>query len=241
MNDLHVYTVSTAPLAEVPLSKRARPDIMLASAAAFGVDLHVELTPAVGTSRMRHKIVGARVVLERLPPDDILLMSDGWDVFFSGNAAGILEEYRKLDSPVVISGECRLFPRLDEFANYPEAPTKYRYCNSGGIIGTVREYRELHDHYLATERWDPDWGCQRLWHSAFLARPDLLAIDYQCRIFQTLAQPDNGTPPTADLHFVDGRIHNRDTGSTPYLVHGNGPRTQLAVQLWEKQKAALQN
>jgi len=235
--NLHVYTISTQPLDTVPLTRINRPDVMLASCIRFGVPLEVEVVASVDAGRLqRHKVTGLRNILRRLPDDDVLLYTDGWDAFFASPLGGVLQAYATFGTPVVFSAEHNLHPVVPDLKDvYPPSSTRYRYLNSGGAIGVVGALRELHDKWLREDQLAPDFDDQYHWHRAFIGERHLISLDHHCRIFQTLSSRGRRTSPMHDLHVVNGRVYNRDTDSTPYIVHGNGNRrTKLAVQLWDQ-------
>lgn len=125
---------------------------------------------------------------------------------------------------------CWPLPHLEPL--YPPSPTRWRFLNSGGYLAEI-DY--LGDYLLAgaDAGLTPDQTAgsdglrfeDQAWFShKFLADRANCRLDVRCKVFQTLG---SGVV-TADRHWsetfdiADGRVRNRETGTVPLFLHGNG-------------------
>ena len=57
------------------------------------------------------------------------------------------------------------------------------------------------------------------WYGAhYLAKDSVITLDHDCRVFQNLIGRT-----VDDFEWQDGKWRNKSTGSTPVVLHGNGP------------------
>ncbi len=144
-----------------------------------------------------------------------VLMADAYDSILVRDADAILETFARLGHPLVASAETNCWPDAAKAEAYPPAPTRYRYLNAGGWIAE-RCYALTLFERLGVPRL-ADWvDDQRFLTDAFLADPSILRLDTRCELFQTLEGA------SGDLVYRDG-IYNRETGTYPSVIHGNGP------------------
>jgi hypothetical protein len=99
---------------------------------------------------LSQKLEAAMWYASQLPPDDVLMFTDAFDVMFTNSPSHILQEYLSFqdsstampphDVDIIFAGECGCWPHvmIDHgrpcFDSYPPAPTPYRYLNSGTWI-----------------------------------------------------------------------------------------------------------
>lgn len=113
-----------------------------------------------------------------------ILFCDGYDVVFASSLSSIVDSFLSFPSPIVFSAErgCWPDPKLETL--YPTAPTPYRFLNSGLWIGEIAHVRPILKHLLQTsysQKCD-----QRMFTKLFLTDAAPIALDYYCRLFQSL-------------------------------------------------------
>lgn len=154
-----------------------------------------------------------------------VLFTDAFDSVILKPAGLIMEEYKALNFPLVMSAEANCFPASPLHKFYPEAPTRYRYVNSGGWIGDAEYMRDLL-HSLSAACLPDTLNDQGVLADYYISRPDSMRLDHQCRIFQCLFAADE------DLFFDGTAIKNVVTGSQPAVIHGNGGTDMTQVLRW---------
>lgn len=159
---------------------------------------------------------------------EYLLFTDSWDLVFATHPNEIMDKYLSFGADIVINAEQNMFPAdyAEGFAKL-EAPTKYRYLNSGFIVGkteailTCLEAMDLPN--VKGDHWDEERKCmehpddQRMWQKIFLEQPVSIALDHYCILSQTLHDANIN-----EFDFSEERIKNKVTNSYPCVFHFNG-------------------
>ena len=148
---------------------------------------------------------------------DIALFTDGYDTIFAEGLEPILTKFRRIGSPILFSAEANCYPGgpgLNE-ADYPPAPTRYRFLNSGGWIAELPVMLALLRRAGAA-RVRPNRCDQAGWTRAYLAGNSGIQLDHHCEIFQCLFLS------TQDLKRKGRRPRNTATGTLPSVIHANG-------------------
>lgn len=157
-----------------------------------------------------------------------IIFTDCWDLVFAAEPDEIIEMYRIMNIPIVISSEANCFPD-DLKAEFDERkpPTKYKYLNSGFICGETEailyclEKMDLpnmqDDHYDPIKQCNVHPNDQFFWQQIAIKYPELITLDYKQILSQTLhgESIDN-------FDFSKARIKNNLTGSYPCTFHFNG-------------------
>lgn len=156
-----------------------------------------------------------------------IIFTDSWDVVFCTSPMEIMERYISFNFPIVVSCERNCFPDdLKSEYDKLEAPTPYKYLNSGFIVGeteailAVLEAMDLpnqpEDHRRA-DGTNFHLNDQSLWLEQGIKRRDLVTLDYYQTLSQTLHE---GKIEEFDLS--EKRIRNKITNSYPCTFHFNG-------------------
>lgn len=157
-----------------------------------------------------------------------IIFADCWDLVFAAQTKEIMERYLSFDCPIVISCEKNCFPddlkdNFDEIA----APTRYKYLNSGFIVGETEavlaclEAMDLPN--LPNDYYDPIKQCnvhpndQFEWMKIFVKQPVPICLDYYQALSQTLHDAN-----IDEFDFSEKRIKNKLTNSYPCSFHFNG-------------------
>lgn len=153
--------------------------------------------------------------------EEMVLYCDA-DTFFLRDSQAILEGYESYSSPpMLFSAEKSCYPHwLREIVDkYPEAPTPWRFINSGHILAD-RKYMIDRIEWMLREYEKRDFSDsdQSYWSMAMIEGELCAKIDHHCRLFQTLS--DNSADTVFQLE--DGRYFNQFTATYPCAVHFNG-------------------
>jgi len=144
-----------------------------------------------------------------------VLYSDGWDAFFTGPLAEIIDKYEKKPCPPILaSAFYQLGNVSDAQKDYPncfDPEIRYRYVNRGGYIAEIPAIIEAFERMLAQPNLTGDDCLEwyRGWKDGWF-RPKL---DSDCAIFQIADD---------DIRIMNLRIYNSYTGSFPCIWHHSG-------------------
>lgn len=189
--------------------------------------LPIEFVPNLiaWTGSFYAKAYGVNEFIKSLPDDDIIVLLDGYDVLpFNGctleTLRNAVETNFDLDK-VTFNAETNCFPLSELAQKYPAAPGKWRYLNAGLYAGKVSAVKRMYTAVLGDiVRVGDDQHALSL---LFLSRPDLLALDYECRVFQSLYNGSVGAGVNMPDFVIAGTtIRNKQFDTTPLLFHGNG-------------------
>ena len=157
--------------------------------------------------------------LEKIHDDDIVLFTDGYDVFYADNLDTITERFLDFGHDVLFSGEMICWPHADVADQFPDAPTRFKYINSGTYIGRAKELKKIMNH-APIEHHEDD---QAYIHSLYFECIYDIAIDYECYIFQTNFE---------EVKKLGSQLHNPETECCPCIYHGNGG--ERALEFFQK-------
>ncbi|RLB60631.1 MAG: hypothetical protein DRH08_15105 [Deltaproteobacteria bacterium] len=165
--------------------------------------------------------------LEKLPDNEIVFLTDGYDTAFLCGVDEIMRKWEKFNAPLVISAEVNCRPDKALKDSYPRSSVPAPYLNSGGIIGHVDVLRETHQKVREINCRGPyAWSNQYRWTRFFLENPDLIKLDHQSEIFFCAASPpDKRTwdPGYWETNLFDGERIRLEHGARPCQLHFNGP------------------
>lgn len=186
---------------------------------------------------LSQKLEAAQSYSSSLPPQDVILFVDAFDVMFtkSANAPHLLSAFNALNASILFSAECGCWPHVIEkdgtaicLTQYPASPTPYRYLNSGSWMGLagpasamLGEVQRLAGGNFATA------NDQKLVADMFMSGKYGIKLDYHTSVFQamhmTLDPPLPYCDPMQDLALGrDGHWINVRTRNTPAVFHFNG-------------------
>ena len=182
-----------------------------------------------GSRRFGIKLLEVYNFLKRdnLKDNDIILFSDAYDVYYSGNKSTIIERFNKMNKPIVFGGEQCCYPDASKSSLYPTTNSPFRYLNSGLFIGRVYALRESMKDYVYLDDTDD----QLWWTNKFLERQDLIELDYNNLLFLNCVWLNK-----EDLIIYEDKVTFRN-GNTPQLTHGNGPSKELIEPLLKYAKS----
>lgn len=162
-------------------------------------------------------------LVERERDYDFVLLVDGFDTVFAAGLREIMRAYTAMKTPFLMSAETNCWPPVDPGPDqYPPAPTRYRYVNSGGYICKIDYLIPLMTELGVTSL--PDYRSdQQFWAGVYVWGRTEMRLDVYCRVFQCLWDAQG------DLTF-GRKIINHTTRSTPCIIHGNGRTDMTGVK-----------
>ncbi|MEM3062447.1 MAG: hypothetical protein QW303_02725 [Nitrososphaerota archaeon] len=167
-----------------------------------------------GTIGGGQKIIEALEIIRNMD-NKLIIICDTYDIVPVARMAEILEKYITICRKnnvfrIVASSEVGCWPDKSLANSYPEVDTKYKYLNSGAIMG----YRDdIYQILSKTSIGDAD-DDQLYLTKEFLSGSNII-LDYQCELFQTLYMVED------DIVIRGNRIYNKYTNSYPSFIHGN--------------------
>jgi len=169
---------------------------------------------------------------KKLKPNDILMHLDAYDTYVVAHAPEVLEKFYKMDANIVVSTEVNLAPNHELDSRkavieniYPTAPNRFRWINSGTYVGYAGAITNLlssmpDDFHCDMPTGDKTSSCddQRCFHTHFIKEKDKhnMKLDYNQDIFHCMWDVYN-------FSIDKKRRLKSETGSTPCILHGNGP------------------
>jgi hypothetical protein len=141
--------------------------------------------------------------------DELVLFTDAYDVRILGTPVEIAERFETFGAKIVLSTEKNCYPHEGAAALYGRGP----YVNSGGIVGIVRDLRQVlvdvADDVVCRANDQAVWTWIYLKHRGWR-----VALDVRSDIFQSLFLAHADIDPHT--------LRNIRTGTLPLVWHGNG-------------------
>ena len=168
--------------------------------------------------------------------DEIVCLTDSRDVLYMSDESTIyntfIENFDK--DTIVFNGETQCFPEPEFAELHPHQNKKYKYLNSGCVIGSrltlLEAAKKAIKLYEKTEINDDQFLIQKLLIDNKL--DGKITLDYECKIFQCVWDNDWGRSNNFDLIYSKDGIYNRLTETNPLIFHFPGPTTTDS-QVWK--------
>lgn len=210
---LHVFTVAS--------DQNHHLERLLRSTQRFGIDLTILGLgqPYQGNGQ---KIAFILEHLRQLPPDDLFLFVDAYDVIFLTGISELLETYRSHYDGALVFGAERNFGMyswddLYQYLRYPIKGKFFRFLNSGTIMGPVKKGIDLYDGFTMkpTDKMD-----QLRTIRYFIKNPKALVLDCDHRLFGVTGGRIG--LEEQDYRLENGRLYSVPTDSWPCVFHVPG-------------------
>jgi len=153
--------------------------------------------------------------ISKLPDDDIVFYCDGYDVFVVDHLDEFLYRYAEINHKVIFAAEQYCWPvdnseeqKALVSKNSPDLDTKYKYLNSGVLIGRVSELKSIFSDPIENDG-DDQLYCQE----KYLSEKYDIVIDTDCYMFQCHEE---------EVYQQKGLLFNPLTRCYNLLYHGNG-------------------
>uniref|UniRef100_A0A1B6LRI1 procollagen-lysine 5-dioxygenase n=1 Tax=Graphocephala atropunctata TaxID=36148 RepID=A0A1B6LRI1_9HEMI len=165
-----------------------------------------------------HKVLMLRDALKPFSSDSnkVIMFTDSYDVVVLGPPSDILEQFHTLDARLVFGAEQNCWPDQSLADLYPITESRYKYLNSGGIIGYASELYELLSSHELNPKDDDQLFYTKLFLDKTIREKHRIKLDHKAVIFQNLYGA------LEDLDVVQGTLLNVVHGTKPLVFHGNG-------------------
>jgi hypothetical protein len=168
--------------------------------------------------------------------DELICLTDSRDVLYMNNSDTIYNTFiENFDKDMIIfNGETNCFPEPTFSELHPNQHKKYKYLNSGCVIGSRKVLLEASkkaiDLYETTQINDDQFLLQKIFLDDVIGSK--ITLDYDCKIFQCVWDEDWGRSNNFDLIYTKDDIYNRLTNTYPLIFHFPGPTTTDS-QVWK--------
>lgn len=157
------------------------------------------------------KVISLFNFLEKID-NKLIIMCDTFDLVPLGKKEEIIDKYNKISNgEVLISSEYYCWPDKDYESLYPYVKTKYKFLNSGCIMGYRNDLYKLIKN-MDVKNDDDD----QLFYTKKYINGEKIKLDYNCELFQTMYGV------IEDLEIKNNRVYNKYTNTYPVFIHGNG-------------------
>lgn len=208
--------------------------------------IHIRVLSITHWTGFIDKILAMKDAVDLLPDDDIACFVDAYDVLVMSDVKEILQKFENYGRNILMSSELNCYPpenqsRYDQIEysvfEHEDAnqiwgtdrsqaiTTNYKYMNSGGYIGYVKDLKRMFQWKTVDEmRQICELGGDQNFFTQYYLEfaTDLvlnIGLDYQQEIFQSLYKVD-----LRNFAFFDGRLYNHILKTYPCFVHFNGFR-----------------
>lgn len=160
------------------------------------------------------KFVTLDAHLSTLPPDDWVMVTDGFDVVVLDAPALLEKKLQSIVSPSQILFSAEVFENPDKGNPYKTRHLQFPFLNSGTYGGTVATIRKA----LRPALDDPDvlrLDDQRYYTQQMFLHPEMFVLDHDAHVFLCLAGFKN-------FSFANGRLVVGGSKTTPSVLHFQG-------------------
>lgn len=168
-----------------------------------------EMSAGPGGGQKINEVIKALALMD----NQLVIICDTFDLFPIASKDEILTKYNNLctdKTQILFSSEVFCWPSKNLATSYPESDTKYKYLNSGCIMG----YRDtIYDLINGGVKDNED---DQLFFTLKYLTGSNIILDHKCELFQTIS----GTQD--DLIVHKNRVYNSYTNTYPIFLHGNG-------------------
>lgn len=161
-----------------------------------------------------------------LESSSILLFTDSYDVILNTSPQKIHKRFQSFNCNLLFAAEKYCYPNKQLASQYPPSTTSYGYLNSGGILGSVADFKIMLDAMETIHNQEDD---QLAYTQMYLnhihnikvleknKRRMYIELDTKCQIFQCNLY-------NSDLTILETKrkIRNNETGQQACILHGNG-------------------
>ncbi|EDV23843.1 uncharacterized protein TRIADDRAFT_50405 [Trichoplax adhaerens] len=176
-----------------------------------------------------YKINLLRRELERLKDkDDIIIVTDSYDVIYTAGTQEILEKFHQFNANVVFGAEPYCWPNQELASHYPVVSSGKRFLNSGGFIGHARTIYEIITYRSIEDSDDDQLYYTEIYLDSKLRDKWNIKLDHKSVLFHNL----NGAQEEVNLIPDNGgkyRLFNEVYQTLPIAVHGNGPTKEVSL------------
>ncbi len=162
--------------------------------------------------------------LKNTDPNTIVLLSDSYDFLPLAPKEEIIEKFLQFNCDVVYNAEMYSHPDPDKWTKYDEIlpenkNDRWRYLNSGGIIGYAGKLLQIFEHYP----YDMDTDDQRYHTTALLDIVENKTLDIKIKLDTKHQLTYAMAGDIGGLRFDTEMLRfQTQTDGWPVLIHANG-------------------
>jgi len=200
--------------------------LLRASADRFSITVR-----AIGCYSLTDKPQSLARFIQSLPEDETICVTDAFDVLYSGSQHQIEAQFAALQQPILFGAERLCSHHFAESRKhfeiqYPDS--RYRYLNSGLIVGRVDALREFLARQLSldspalekrfeAEESSGNFNDQSLFGFTAQHHPELAGLDNHAELLWNISGEWLDVHPFSQVQ--NGVVVNPFTGTTPSLLH----------------------
>lgn len=154
--------------------------------------------------------------IKHFNPEQLILVSDSYDVIMTANSKEIIKKFNEFNKPIVFASEPNCWPDKSLANKYPNVNSDNKYLNSGGFIGKVKDILKILPETFESHSDD------QLYYTKQFLNTSLIELDYKCKIFQCLNKAENNI----EILYNKSRVKNKITETLPCQIHGNGDNSR---------------
>lgn len=171
-------------------------------------------------------------------PEKYIVFIDAFDVVFADTLEGIMDKFESFNSSIVIGAERNCFPNnFKKEYDRLQHTSSFKYLNSGVIVGeteailTVLEAMDApnlpRDYHDNIKGYNHHFNDQAYYMDLYLRQPVKMRLDYKCLIAQNMQDvtfDDIELIGKSGVYvdFLYPHIKNKETNTTPSIIHWNG-------------------
>lgn len=120
---------------------------------------------------------------------------------------------------ITFNAEIGCYPDSSIANSYPKQDYKWKYLNAGLYCGKISNIINMLNMSIDKIKTEMD---QLVFSKLFLSS-DLIDLDYECRVFQSVYEGTiGGSMSLNNFYIQDNIIYNKYFNTKPLLFHGNG-------------------
>ena len=163
--------------------------------------------------------------------NQIVMFVDANDVIFYDNPENIKKKFLGFNKNIVVSAEKNCAPDREINEYYPEETKneQFRYVNSGGYIGYVKDLKEMLNSYNSGKNCmkynqiddkipDGYISDQRCMHKYYLENLDKIALDHKQKIWSVATRTKRQDYDITKYN----NLYNKITKQKSSIMHANG-------------------
>ena len=175
--------------------------------------LHEKKTAGHSTGDFSFKIKYHLDFCKKRKPDDIVIITDAWDVIVVNDCDSILKLYKSFNKDIVIGGEKFCWPDILNFYKFNFLSVPFPYINAGLLMGRAGVIKDIIEKYRKNGPIDD----QRMWTTAYFENRSIIAIDEKAKIFLNMLYTNK-----QDIVYEDNKLKYKPTNTYPIFVHARG-------------------
>lgn len=173
-----------------------------------------------------------RAIDTKLIDADVVIFADCFDLVYAAHPREVVDAFVRMNVPIVIGAETSCFTAHNNIQLgplHPPSPSRFKYVNTGFIIGYTEaldealdemEVEYLRDDYRLPGGGNVEDNDQNAWMRQLLFGKVRMGLDNTA----SLVLNHHGVAPQELEFLADRKICLRETGTIPLVHHWNGSK-----------------